>query len=193
MDKLIITGCGTDVGKTVISAIVATALNGEYWKPIECGGSDTSVIQSLTSQPVHPPAYVFKAPLSPHAAARLENREIDIARIRPPQTIRPLIIETAGGVLVPLNEKTLALDLFDSWNAAWIIVSRSYLGSINHTLLTLEALRKQNVRGIIFNGGPNPIIQQFSKVPCLGILPEVPTINKTLIEKYAQLWKPKLL
>jgi dethiobiotin synthetase len=178
--NIIITGCGTDVGKTTVSMLLVEKLGADYWKPIESGSdSDTENIRKRFPDRVHPPAYTFKNPVSPHHAARIENRVIDPLQIMIPQTERSLIIETAGGIFVPLNAKLLSIDLFASWEAEWIIVSRHYLGSINHTLLTIGGLRARGVaiRGIIFNGEPNPdseeAILNFSHLPCLGrLLPE---------------------
>lgn len=202
MDKIIVTGCGTDVGKTVVSAILAIALQADYWKPIECEAkqSDSEQMKKWLSPSytVHPPSYSFQASLSPHHAARLEKKEISLEKIVMPQTKRPLVMETAGGILVPLNSTKLSLDLFKEWQAVWIVVSRHYLGSINHTLLTLEILKALEIRPfIIFNGDPQPdsedAIQHFSKTPCLGrLLPESKLSFQTL-EKYAHSWKKNLI
>lgn len=141
MVDIIVAGIGTGVGKTVVSAIITTLFKGDYWKPIQSGevDADSQVIAKLLSLEctVHPPAYSFKAPLSPHHAARLENQTIDPDKIIPPNTNRPLVIEMAGGIFVPLRDNLLSIDLFKSWNASWILVSKHYLGSINHTLLTI--------------------------------------------------------
>lgn len=198
--RIIVCGCGTDVGKTIVSAILVHALKADYWKPIQCGyDSDTHTIKTLVKEcHTFPSTYTFSAALSPHHAARLEDLEIDVTKITPPITSRPLIIEMAGGILVPLNNKTLALDLFAHWEAHWILVSKHYLGSINHTLLTSEALKQRNIQlhGIIFNGAPNPdtesAILHFSKLPSMGRLRPEPSINPKTIERYSRQWKPKL-
>lgn len=204
MKGIIVAGIGTEVGKTVVSAILTTSLQGEYWKPIQCGDEkdlDTAVMQELVDadrHPIHPSAYTLKAPLSPHHAARLENTSICLKNIVPPQTGRPLIIEGVGGIFVPLTAKILSFDLFKSWNMPWILVSKHYLGSINHTLLTLEALKRNNISisGIVFNGNPNhdseSAIQQFGQVPFLGRLLPESNINPQTIQRYAKLWKPRL-
>lgn len=204
MSRIIVTGCGTSVGKTIVSSILVTALNADYWKPIECGGeedSDTKTLTELTSsvhRRIYPAGYALKAPLSPHHAARLENVKIDPQRLVPPQTPRPLLMETAGGLLVPLSEQMLLMDLFESWEGCWVVVSQLYLGSINHTLLTIEALKQRRVKlgGVIFNGTSIPdseeAILSFSKLPCLGRLyPEV-NLTRNTIEKYAAQWKTQL-
>lgn len=205
MHKMIITGCGTNVGKTVVSAIITTALSADYWKPIESGCVEEPhlpemrrLVPSLTTH-IYPSAYSLEAPLSPHHAARLENVQIDPAKIILPNTTRPLVIETAGGVLVPLTCELLTLDHFLRWNALWIIVSRHYLGSINHTLLTIEALknRQVNILGIVFNGDPNPdseqAILQQSNLSCVGRLLPEPNLNCHVIKEYADQWKPSLI
>jgi dethiobiotin synthetase len=204
MFKLIVTGPGTEVGKTVVSAILTSIFQADYWKPIECGNqecSDTEVMKTLINplSQVHPPMYSFKAPLSPHQAARLEHIQIDPYLIIPPKTTRPLVIETAGGILVPLNPHTLTLDLFESWKGLWVIVSKHYLGSINHTLLTVEKLKQRNasILGLIFNGEPNAdteeAILHFSNLPFLGRLLPEKQININIIPHYVEQWHPLFL
>lgn len=204
MPKFMISGIGTNVGKTVASAILTTLFQGDYWKPIQSGeefDSDTIEMSRLLAPEQHtifPPAYSFKAPLSPHHAAALENVKIDCRSIIQPQTKRPLIIEGVGGILVPFTNSVTSLDLFKTWDCQWIVVSQNYLGSINHTLLTINMLQRQNISitGIIFNGEPNPYseaaIIEMSQLPCLArILPE-PSINHDTIQRYAKQWHPQL-
>lgn len=204
MHKIIVAGSGTGVGKTIVSAILVTLTNGDYWKFVQCGeegGTDVAVMETLidtTRHDIYPPAYSLKAPLSPHHAARLEDVSINVNSIDPPKTMRPLIIESAGGIFVPLTTEVLSIDVFRPWDCKWVVVSRHYLGSINHTLLTLEALQKRNIliAGFVFNGEPNPdsesVILTRSQVPFLGrLLPEV-NINRQTILKYAQLWQSHL-
>lgn len=192
------------MGKTVVAAIITTSLQGEYWKPVECGNeedSDTVIMKKLidaTLRPIHQPAYSLQACLSPHHAARLENKSICIESIVPPQTLSPLIIETAGGIFVPLTDTILSFDLFKTWNLPWIVVSKHYLGSINHTLLTLHALKQNDisVAGVIFNGLPNSdserAILEISQIPFLGrLLPEL-NINPQTIQRYSTLWHSRL-
>lgn len=193
MNKIVVAGIGTGVGKTVVSAILTALFEGEYWKPIECGESDSALLkQWLPKQVIYPPVYCLKAPLSPHHAARLEN--IAIEDMTPPKTTRPLIIESVGGILVPLSNKKTTLDFFQSWDCKWIVVSRHYLGSINHTLMTLEILKKVGIpiAGVIFNGEANPdseeAILNISQVPCLARLFPEENINSTTIQRYASQW-----
>lgn len=204
MPKIIVAGTGTDVGKTVVSAILTTLTQGDYWKPIQCGSrenSDTDIMKTLIDTKlhrIHPPAYSLNAPLSPHHAARLEGISIDFNSIIPPQTSRPLIIEGAGGIFVPLTAKTLSIDLFNSWKSKWIVVSKHYLGNINHTLLTLDALKRLDlpIIGIVFNGEPNPdsesAILEISQASFFGRLLPEKNLNAQTIQKYATQWKPRL-
>jgi len=200
-DRIIVAGSGTDVGKTVVSAILTTMLKGDYWKPVQCsdeGTSDTSVMKNLidvTKHVIHPPSYSFKNSVSPHHAARLENISIDVNTIVPPQTDRHLIIEGVGGIYVPLTTRILTLDHFKKWGGQWIVVSRHYVGSINHTLLTLDALKRNgiSVLGLIFNGHPNrdseEAILERSQIPFLGrVLPES-NLNRQTIQRYATQWQ----
>lgn len=195
-----VAGIGTEVGKTVVSAILTTMLSGEYWKPIECGNGnfDSMVIKELidsSKHRIHQPSYSFDAPLSPHHAARLENIEVHPNEIVPPHTNRPLVIEGVGGVNVPITSSVLSIDLFKNWNCKWVIVSKHYLGSINHTLLTIEALIRHEVPilGLIFNGEMNldseTAILQMSGLPCIARLLPEKYIDKHTIQRYAELWK----
>lgn len=169
MRGFFVTGIGTDVGKTFISAILVEALQADYWKPIQAGSlgfTDSDIVRSLTSNrttTIHAEAYKLTAPMSPHAAAKIDNNPIRIETIKLPDTNRPLIVEGAGGLLVPLATGIVVRDLIESLALPTIVVSRNYLGSINHTLLTLEALEHKNipVTGIIFNGEANEESESF--------------------------------
>ncbi|MEI8365828.1 MAG: dethiobiotin synthase [Parachlamydiaceae bacterium] len=196
-----VSGVGTGVGKTIVSAVLTTLFQGDYWKPVQCGkeeGFDTDTMKMLIDTKKHhvyEPAYSFHAPVSPHHAARLEKTSFDAHTIIPPETTRPLIIEGVGGIYVPLTTKLLTIDLFASWDCQWVVVSRHYLGSINHTLLTIDALkqRKIPILGLVFNGEPHPdseeAILQISQLPLLGrILPEV-EINRKTIQRYVEEWQ----
>jgi dethiobiotin synthetase len=198
-DRWIVCGIGTGVGKTVVSAILMRLLGADYWKPLQTGlyVTDNEVVRKLVPCAKHqifPSAYALKAPLSPHHAARLEKRPIDPSSINLPSTERPLVIEMVGGILVPFTHEKICLDLFTRWEAEWILVSRNYLGSINHTLLTIEALQARNVplKGIIFNGTPNrdseEAIVNVSGLPVLGRLLPEKRLDPTTIEEYARKW-----
>jgi dethiobiotin synthetase len=203
MKKIFITGIGTDVGKTVVSAIVVEALKADYWKPIQAGeleNSDADKIRELISNKqsnIFAHSYALKTPMSPDAAAAIDGVTIHLKNIVVPKTLNNLVIEGAGGILVPLNEKETILDLIYA-DYHTILVSRHYLGSINHTLLSVEMLKKKGLRiaGIIFVGARNPTsetsIEKFSNVPVLGRIDEEKIINKKMVKRYADLMKPIL-
>ena len=169
MKRIFVTGIGTDIGKTVASAILVEALKADYWKPVQAGelqNTDTMKVKSLVSnnQSVfYPESFRLSKPMSPHAAAEYDNIEIKMNDIVPPQHTNTLIIEGAGGLMVPLNENFLMIDLIQQLKAEVILVSKNYLGSINHTLLTAEALKNRNilVKGIIFNGSSVNTTEKF--------------------------------
>ena len=202
--KLFITGIGTDVGKTIVSAIVTEALEADYWKPIQAGdleSSDSHKIKSFLSNTktiIHPNAYALNTPASPHLAAELDGIVIDLKKIKEPITENHLVIEGAGGVFVPLNDVDCVIDLIQS-DYKVIVVSRHYLGSINHTLLTIEALqnRKINIAGIVFNGGENKsseaIILKKTGIKCIGRIAEEPYFDTNVIREYADLFRDSLL
>jgi dethiobiotin synthetase len=205
MGLIAVTGINTDVGKTVVAAILVEALKADYWKPIQSGNlerTDTQTVKNLVSQKAsqfHQESYLLKEPLSPHHAARLEGIEVNPKRIERPLTNNLLVIEGVGGLMVPLNERTLMIDLLAGWNPKIILVSKHYLGSINHTLLSVEALknRKMQIGGIIFNGQPNPdtenVIMEMTGLPVIGRLEHEKNINSETIKRYASLWKQQLV
>lgn len=188
-----ITGTGTGIGKTIVSAILTQKLQSDYWKPIQSGDleqSDSLSVKDLISNKktvIHPEQYRLTQPLSPHLSARLDGIEIKTEAIKLPVTNNQLIIEGAGGLMVPINEKELILDLIPVLNAKLIIVSQNYLGSINHTLLTLEVLKSRNIQveGIIFNGEANKesesYIANYTGIPILGHIPKLASLNKESI------------
>ena len=203
MNKYFITGIGTDVGKTVVSAIVVEALQADYWKPVQAGElshSDTHSVEELISNSrsmMHGHSYALKTPMSPHASAEIDGIEIDLKKITEPKTDNNLVIEGAGGLLVPLNDQETILDMIkDDYKV--IVVSRHYLGSINHTLLTLSQLRSKGVKvaGIIFNGAVHTstedIIKRMGQVKEIGRIDEEAIVDKNVIIKYAKLFKPRL-
>ncbi|WP_162055688.1 dethiobiotin synthase [Pontibacter pamirensis] len=169
MKSYFITGIGTDVGKTVAAAILTEALQADYWKPVQAGGldfTDTDTVKSLVSNTVsvfHQEAYRLKMAASPHRAAAAEGLEIDVHGMKLPQTENNMVVEGAGGLMVPLNKRFLMLDLVQQLGLEVVLVSRNYLGSINHTLLTAEVLRyrKVPVAGIIFNDEENTASEDF--------------------------------
>lgn len=181
--RVIITGTDTGVGKTVFAAGLAGALDGHYWKPIQSGidpegDSETAArLSGLPPERIVPEAYRLKLPASPHLSAREEGVAIDPARLVAPSVAGPLVIEGAGGVLVPVSETLLMADLFASWQAPAIVCTRTGLGTINHSLLTLEALKRRGVPvlGLAFIGDAHEenerIIPKLAGVPHLGRLP----------------------
>lgn len=201
--RIFITGIGTDVGKTVAAAIVTQALEADYWKPIQSGDlhhTDTHKVQNMVSNSktvFHTESYAFTTPASPHYSAALENETIDLKKIKTPKTKNNLVVEGAGGLLVPLNDSQTIANLIDP-NDVVIVVSRHYLGSINHTLLTLESLahRKITIGGIIFNGAENTatesIITSKTKVNVIGRIEDEPYINSHVINEYAEKFLPQL-
>jgi dethiobiotin synthetase len=191
-----VTAIHTDSGKTFVSAILCEALAADYWKPVQAGlPRDTETVASLVTNKFstfHPEAYLLKTPASPHAAAKIDNVEIHLKNIRLPQTNnRNLIIEGAGGCLVPLNQQNMVIDIAVNLNIPVILVSNIYLGSINHTLLTYEALAKRNIpiRGLIFNGKRNPetenIIVHHTRLEVLLKIDHEPMINRETVMRYA--------
>lgn len=202
--KLFITGIGTDVGKTVVSAIVTEALEADYWKPIQAGdleNSDTHKVKSYVSNSkteFHLNSYALHTPASPHFAAAEDGIIIELKKIVEPKTENHLVVEGAGGLFVPLNETDCVIDLIQS-DYKVILVSRHYLGSINHTLLSVEALqnRKIEIAGILFSGAENKatesIILNKSGVKSIGRIEEEPFFDKNIIRKYADVFREKLL
>jgi dethiobiotin synthetase len=193
-----ITGIGTDVGKTVVAAILTEALEADYWKPIQAGdleNSDTIKVQKLISNSktvFHKEAYRLTQPMSPHAAAKIDNIVIYFDKIVTPQTNNNLIIEGAGGLMVPLNNNQLISDLIKTLDIETILVSQNYLGSINHTLLSIETLKQKGIKikGIIFNGDENKeteeYILNYTGVKFLGRINNHPTINKDVVLSYKE-------
>ncbi|WBA42400.1 dethiobiotin synthase [Hymenobacter canadensis] len=196
MERLFITGIGTDVGKTLVSAILTEALQADYWKPVQAGltATDAATVRGLVQNPVShfwPERHRLQLPASPHAAAAAEGLTLRAADFQLPATNNHLLVEGAGGLLVPLASGFLIADLAQQFDLDVVVVSRNYLGSINHTLLTLEALQARGlrVRGLVFNGEPTPATETFiaehTGVPLMPrILPE-PEVTPAVISRYA--------
>lgn len=203
MANIFITGIGTEVGKTITSAIVTEALEADYFKPIQAGDldfSDTHKVKrfiSNSNSTFHKNSYALKTPMSPHAAAKLENIEIDLEQIKIPTTQNHLVIEGAGGLLVPLNDTQTIFDII-SLEHKVIVVSRHYLGSINHSLLTLKLLKEKGYDvAIIFSGKETPstesIITKMTGLPVIGRIDEEDTFDQEIIKKYADEFRDNLL
>lgn len=198
--RYFVSGIGTGVGKTVTSALLCKALNADYWKPVQTGsieGTDSDIIKKLISGKIFSESYCFKEPLSPHAAAELENEKIDPSKIlldyKNFNVDKNLIIEGAGGLMVPLNEKYLILDLIEELKAPVILVTRHYLGSINHTLMSMEILKQRNipVHSLIINGPSNKLTEKIYSG--LGIpeirIPDFNFENKSELENISMTLK----
>ena len=194
MKPLFITAIGTDIGKTIVSAILVEKLQADYWKPIQSGdleNSDTMKVKQLVSNDhsvFHPESYRLTQPFSPHKSADLDGIKIDINNIKIPETSNQLIIEGAGGLMVPLNETHYVIDLVHHFDVDVILVVKHYLGSINHTLLSLEALKARNVkvRGIIFNGAVDDYsesaISNYHNIPIIGHINALAKLSKETIK-----------
>lgn len=197
MARFIVTGTDTDVGKTVVAAGLAAHLRARYWKPVQAGlegETDSETVARLAAgkAEVLPEAYRLTTPCSPHEAARIDGVTIDPARLALPPGNGPLVVEGAGGVLVPHAEDLLAADLFVLWGLPAILVARTELGTINHSLLSLEALRARGitVHGIVFSGEANPASEKaiicIGGVRNLGRLPRLdPLTAETLAVAFA--------
>jgi len=197
MKRIFVTGIGTGVGKTLVSAILVEALKADYWKPVQAGSldrTDTDIVKELVSNEesnFFPEAYRLSQPMSPHAAAERDGINIELDSISLPETNNVLIIEGAGGLMVPLNSEELVIDLIAKLQAEVILVSMIYLGNINHTLLSIEGLknRELNLKGIIFNGDQNEETEQFilnyTNTNCLGRIENENELNKETVKKYA--------
>ena len=191
--NIFVTGIGTGIGKTIVSAILVEKLKADYWKPVQSGdlhNSDTAKVKDLVSNTItkfHPEAYRLIQPFSPHKSAAIDGITIEPEKILAPVTNNTLIIEGAGGLMVPLNSNFLMIDLIKKLHAEVILVSQNYLGSINHTLLSLNALIQYNIRvkGIIFNGPVDgysrDFILSYTEVQLLGDIPEYEMIDKKTI------------
>lgn len=185
-NPVIITGTDTGIGKTIFAAGLTAALQAHYWKPVQSGldeETDSQIVARLTGRPTLPEAYRLRLPASPHLSAEAEGTSINPARLTLPACDGPLVIEGAGGLMVPLNRQMLMIDLFARWQAPVILCARTALGTINHSLLSLAALRQSGcpVLGIAFIGAPNPAVEQticdFGQVAHLGTLPILPALT----------------
>lgn len=195
MKNIFVTAIGTDSGKTIVSAIFCEALGAKYWKPIQAGfPRDTDTVSSLVSNPsfeAYPEKYLLQTPASPHAAAKIDGVEINIRDFRTPGS-GLTVIEGAGGCMVPVNDTEFVIDLAKHLDCEIILVSNLYLGSINHTLLTLELLKNKDLplKAIVFNGVPNPeserIILRNTTAPCVLRLAQESLIDKERVSHYAK-------
>lgn len=195
--KIFVSGIGTEIGKTLCSAILVNALDADYWKPVQAGNCDEPDREFVRKMAQNPAGrffeerYFLKTPCSPHLAAKIDGVEMQLNDFEIPSTERNLIVEGAGGLLVPINEEHTIIDLIKHLNMPVILISQHYLGSINHTLLSIEALRHRKIPllGVLFNGGENQISEQIicnlGKVNSLGTVYQIHPITPENIEKEA--------
>ena len=196
--QFFVTGIGTEIGKTIVSSILTEYLQADYWKPVQSGDlhlTDTMKVQALVSNTksyFHTERHRLNAPLSPHAAAALDGVQIQLSDFTLPQTSNHLIVEGAGGLMVPLNDQDLMIDLIKQLGIPVILVSRNYLGSINHTVLSIEALQRRDIpiAGIVINGEPNPatetFIESMSALPILFRVGHFAEISKEEICRFTK-------
>ena len=183
MQGFFVTGTDTDVGKTVVSAWLVARLGACYWKPVQAGNhpeTDSAIVRRLTGVPpsrILPEAYVLPEPIAPHEAARRAGITIDMERLVPPPCDRPLVVEGAGGLMVPLTDRAYVIDLATELHLPIILVARSTLGTINHTLLSLEAIRRRGLTlaGVVVNGPETPhnraAIERYGQVEVIAEIP----------------------
>ncbi|GBR43690.1 dethiobiotin synthase [Neokomagataea thailandica] len=194
-----VTGTDTGIGKTLTSAILTTAWQATYWKPLQTGLNEeegdsptVSRLANLTPERLIPPAYALQEPLAPSAAAALEGIHIDPDRLTLPNVAAPLVVEGAGGVMVPVYDDVLMIDLMVRFALPVVLVARSGLGTINHSLLTIEALKQRGIEilGVVFSGKENPdnmrMIEHFSGVRTLFTVPHIAHISPQSVTYHAK-------
>ena len=196
--QFVICGTDTDIGKTLISSFFVRGLNAFYWKPIQSGietSTDSQTLEKLArinKAKIINEAYVFTKPLSPHWAAEIDQKTIDFNFLQLPKVNDPLIVETAGGLMVPLTRNFLQIDQIKKWDLPVILVCKSSLGTLNHTLLSIEALQKRNINilGLVVNGEKhldNPkTLFEFSRIPVIAEFPYLPKVDSNNLDI---LWK----
>ena len=204
MNGIAVAGIGTGVGKTFVAAILTEALQADYWKPVQAGNldfTDTDFVRQHTSNKksfFHPEAYRLSQPMSPHAAAKIDGIQIALDKLSIPSSSKTIVIELAGGLMVPLNDSYLNIDLLKQWKLPVVLVSQNYLGSINHTLLSIEVLKQHGIllTGIIFNGERNAATEDFiltyTGINCMAGINNENEVNKETIKRYAEEFRNKL-
>ncbi len=204
--QFFVSGISTEVGKTVCSALLVNALEADYWKPVQSGDlhhTDTMKVAEwngleLPHPRFHQETHRLVTPMSPHAAAAIDGVQIHMDDFKVPETQAPLIIEGAGGLMVPLNDDDTILDLMADLNVPVVLVSRNYLGSINHTLLSVAQLKQRQVpiAGIVFNGPVNPstesVIEHMTQLPVLFRIPELDHVSLPTVRALAEQLRPKI-
>lgn len=202
--NLFITGIGTNVGKTVVSAVLTEALQADYWKPIQSGvveGKDSDTVKSLISNSksvFYPETYLLKEPLSPHFAAKLDGVEIELGNIKLPQTSNHLIIEGAGGLLVPINDYHYVIDIAKQFDCEIVLVISSYLGCINHSLLSIDYLLRNHfkLKALVFNGTFESEVKQaitnYVKNTLIIDVPQLDELSKSAVLQISSQIKAQL-
>ena len=198
MKRIFVTGIGTEIGKTFCSAIIVEALKADYWNPVQAGELDqldSDFVRNAISNnqtKIHPEQYLLTEPMSPHAAAKIDGIRLLVENFKVPATENDLVIEGAGGLMVPLNhDGDMLVDLIPKVADEVILISKNYLGSINHTLLSIELLKQRNIpiKGIIFNGDSNPeteaIILSTTGISCIGKIPMMDQELKGFVKEWA--------
>jgi len=195
---LFITGTDTAVGKTVLAALLVAALERKYWKPVQTGateGTDRETVMKLAGvdpKQTFPESYLFDAPVSPHLAASRQGAVIDLRRIRRPESSDPLVIEGAGGLMVPINDESFMIDLMRQLDAPVVVAARTALGTINHTLLTVKAIRdaQLDLRGVVMIGKEDAdnrrAVERYGNVPVVGFIPWLETIDRAALRSVFQ-------
>lgn len=202
MNRIVVAGISTEVGKTVVAAILTEALHGYYWKPIQCGMPQDRVwVDKRLSSKKHcySESFCLSDPCSPHLAARKEGKCIEAKNLIPPSCSEYLVIEGTGGILAPLNETETWADAAAHWNARWVLVHRHYLGSLNHFFLTVDSMkeRKLPLLGVVFNGEGDQETEEMllkrANTLCLGRLSWVEQWTRTIVQRLGEEWRPTLL
>jgi dethiobiotin synthase len=191
---LFITGTDTGIGKTLLSSLLVAALDRDYWKPIQTGSSEgtdrETVIKQAGISPsrAHPEAYIFDPPVSPHLAAEWRGMEIDIERIQRPASAKEFVIEGAGGIMVPINSSLFMLDLARHLKTSLVIATRTALGTINHTLLTVNSIRSAQLpmTGVVMIGEESKdnrrAVERYGNVPVIGWIPRLERIDRDTLQ-----------
>jgi len=201
MTRIVVAGISTRVGKTLFSAILVEALNGYYWKPVQCGlpaDRDWVAAQLSLKERCFPEDVALNTPCSPHLAAKIEGKVIEAAHLVPPDCSGPLVIEGTGGLLTPLNETETWVDAALAWDAQWILVHRHYLGSLNHCLLTLEGICSRGIRlrGIVFIGNGDRATEEMllkkGKTICIGRIGWQEALTPEYVQRFAKQLNPHL-
>ncbi len=196
-NAIAIAGIHTGIGKTIVAAVIAEAIGADYWKPVQAGTEerDTLTVQQFLTngtKRTHTEAVLLKEPLSPHAAAAAEGVTIDYTKFKWPATDKTLLVETAGGVHSPISANKTMADFISHFHLPVILVSQNYLGSINHTLMTIDVLKSRGIKilGIVMNGAPNEasesFIEQYSSLKIVARIPHFKTLDKDAIHECAK-------